>query len=79
MTSTTETVQQRGCEAPGVVALWRQEGDGEEEVAGWAMVLADRVVAYVPDRVGVGAMLSTFSSMNSAERVLAYADIYVGD
>ncbi|MGH3883850.1 MAG: hypothetical protein ACRDSG_04525 [Pseudonocardiaceae bacterium] len=61
---------------PELVALCREDQDGEERVAGWVMVLADHVVGYVPDRSGVGAASYTFESLDSAEWILGYSGIY---
>lgn len=61
---------------PELVALCREDEGGEERVAGWAMVLADQVVGYVPDRSGVGAAAYTFESLDSAEWILGYSGIY---
>ncbi|MGH3835050.1 MAG: hypothetical protein ACRDSF_05025 [Pseudonocardiaceae bacterium] len=61
---------------PELVALCREDEDGEEQVAGWAMVLTDHVVGYVPDRSGVGAATYTFESLDSAEWILGYSGIY---
>lgn len=61
---------------PELVALCRQSEDGLEEVAGWAMVLADHVVGYVPDRSGAGSAAYTFESLDSAEWILGYSGIY---
>jgi len=61
---------------PELVALCREDEDGEEQVAGWAMVLADQVVGYVPDRTGAGAAVYTFESLDSAEWILGYSGIY---
>ena len=40
------------------------------------MVLADRVMGYVPDRAGVGAGTYDFESLDSAGRMLSYAGLY---
>lgn len=61
---------------PELVALCRENEDGEEQVAGWAMVLPDRVVGYVPDRNGLGVVAYTFESLDSAEWILGYSGIY---
>lgn len=61
---------------PEVVALCRDD-DGSEQLAGWVMVLADGAVAYVPDRNGLGPLLSEFSSLASAERLLGYGGLYL--
>jgi len=63
-------------QTPELVALCRDDEDGEQQVAGWAMVLADRVMCFVPDRVGVGAATYDFESLESADRMLSYAGIY---
>jgi hypothetical protein len=63
---------------PEVIALRRISDDDEDPVAGWAMVIGGRVVAYVPARpeiVGSG-LLSTYSSLDAADRVLGYAGLY---
>jgi hypothetical protein len=64
------------CDPPELVALCRENEDGGEQVAGWAMVLADRVVGYVPDRKGLGAGAYTFESLDSAEWILGYSGIF---
>ncbi len=61
---------------PELVALCREGEDGEEQVAGWAMVLADQVVGYVPGRAGIGAATYRFESLDSAEWLLGYSGIY---
>lgn len=64
---------------PEVIALCRLGEDGEDQLAGWAMVLpeTEKVVAYVQSRTGVGtAMLTTFASLDSAALILSYADLY---
>ncbi|MGH3972650.1 MAG: hypothetical protein ACRDS9_04925 [Pseudonocardiaceae bacterium] len=61
---------------PELVALCREGEDGEEQVAGWAMVLADQVVGYIPDSTGFGAATYAFESLDCAELILGYADIY---
>lgn len=61
---------------PELVALCREDEDGAEQVAGWAMVLADHVVGYVPDRSGAGAAAYDFESLEAAEWLLGYAGIY---
>lgn len=60
---------------PELVALCRENEDGEEQVAGWAMVLADQVVGYVPDPTGAGVAY-TFESLDSAEWILGYSGLY---
>lgn len=67
---------QKLSDPPELVALCRENEDGEEQVAGWAMVLPDRVVGYVPDRTGAGAAAYTFESLDSAEWLLGYSGIY---
>jgi hypothetical protein len=63
---------------PAVTALCREDDDGGgEQLAGWVMVLPDAAVAYVPDRNGYGALLSTFSSLGAAERLLSYGGLYL--
>lgn len=65
-------------QTPELIALCRLDEDGEEQLAGWAMVLpeTERVVAYVPG-TGVGTgMLNAFSSLHSAALVLSFADLY---
>ncbi|MPZ64277.1 MAG: hypothetical protein GEU83_01685 [Pseudonocardiaceae bacterium] len=64
---------------PELVAVCREDEDGEEQLAGWVMVLSDAAVAYVPDRNGHGAMLSTLSSLAAAERVLRYGELYLAE
>ncbi len=61
---------------PELVALCREGEDGQEEVAGWAMVLADQVVGYIPDRSGVGGAVYDFESVDSVACLLGHADIY---
>ncbi len=61
---------------PELVALCWEDEDGEEQVAGWAMVLDDHVVGYVPDRSGGGAAAYTFESLDSAEWILGYSGLY---
>jgi hypothetical protein len=66
-------------QTPDLVALCRQDEDGEDQLAGWAMVLpeTEKVVAYVPGRTGVGTgLLNAFSSWDSADRILSYAGLY---
>ncbi|MGH4016777.1 MAG: hypothetical protein ACRDSL_23160 [Pseudonocardiaceae bacterium] len=50
----------------------------QHRVVGWAMVVAERVVAYVPEepRIPGGALLNTYSSLDSADQLLAYAGIH---
>lgn len=61
---------------PELVALCRLSEDGQQEVAGWAMVLPGRVVGYIPDSTQVGVPAYTFRSLESAEWILGYSDIY---
>ena len=64
-------------EAPELIALCRVDDAGIEQVVGWAMMVAERVVAYVPERrgaIGTG-LLNTYSSLDAADRMLAYAGI----
>jgi hypothetical protein len=62
---------------PEFVALCREVGDGEQELAGWAMVIPEtgQVVVYIQDRNGVDTGLaSMYSSLDSAERLLSYTE-----
>lgn len=68
--------EQKLSDPPQLVALCREGEDGQEEIAGWAMVLADHVVGYVPDRSGTGSAYYTFESLDSAAWILGYSDIY---
>lgn len=75
----SETTDQEQCDPPDrpeVVELRRYDGD---EPAGWAMVMPEgNVVAHIPDRTGADTGLaSMYSSLDSAERLLAYADVYL--
>ena len=70
------TGQESCCEAPEVVALCREDEAGKKQVVGWAMVLGERMVAYVPGTGADTPLLNAFSSPDSAERILGYADIY---
>jgi hypothetical protein len=63
-------------QVPELVALCQEDEDGEEQIAGWAMVFADRVVGYVPDPTGVWDSSYTFPSLDSAKCILGYARIY---
>jgi hypothetical protein len=67
---------QKLSDPPELVPLCQEDEDGEEQVAGWAMVLADHVVAYVPDESGFGAASYTFDSLDNAEWLLGYSGIY---
>ena len=60
---------------PHLVALCREDEHGEEEIAGWAMVFPDKVVSYVPDPTS-SATACTFQSLDSAEWILGYTDVY---
>lgn len=73
----SEIDQEPCCDPPGVVALCQEDDDGEEQLAGWMMVLPDGAVVYVPDRNGYGYQLSAFSSLASAELLLSFGGIYV--
>lgn len=68
--------EQKLSDPPELVALCRQDEDGREEIAGWAMVFADQVVGYVPSRSGTGGASYSFASLESAEWLLGYSDIY---
>ncbi|MGH3906750.1 MAG: hypothetical protein ACRDTE_21605 [Pseudonocardiaceae bacterium] len=70
--------QQLGGKAPELVALCRSDQARKHRVVGWAMVVAERVVAYVPEhpRIPGGSLLNTYSSLDSADRLLAYAGIH---
>ena len=72
------TGQRLSRQAPELVALCRVDGAGSDRVIGWAMVVAERVVAYVPEhpRIPGGTLLNTYSSLDSADRRLAYAGIH---
>ncbi len=76
MTATIETDELPRYDPPRLVALCREEEDGGEELAGWVMVLPEAAVAYLPDHNRRGALLSKFSSMTSALRVLRFAGVY---
>jgi hypothetical protein len=69
---------QVGCKPPELVALCRLNGAEKDQIVGWAMVLTERVVAYVPDRNGVigSGLCNTYSSLDNADRLLAFAGIY---
>jgi hypothetical protein len=68
--------QRKAADPPELVPLCRASADGQEEVAGWAMVLADQVVGYVPDRSGAGGASYTFESLDSAAWLLGHSGIY---
>ncbi len=72
------TRQQLGRQAPELVALCGLDKARNHRVVGWAMVVAERVVAYVPEhpRIAGGALLNTYSSLDAADRLLAYAGIH---
>jgi hypothetical protein len=76
MTSPIETHELPRYDPPELVALCREDEDGGDELAGWVMVLPEAAVAYLPDPNGRGALLSEFSSMTSASRVLDYTGVY---
>ncbi|MGH3912771.1 MAG: hypothetical protein ACRDTC_05085 [Pseudonocardiaceae bacterium] len=63
--------------APEVVALCQRDNAGNDHVVGWAMLIAERVVAYVPDhpRIGGYMLLNTYLSLDTADRRLAYLGI----
>ncbi|MGH3770256.1 MAG: hypothetical protein ACRDRW_02465 [Pseudonocardiaceae bacterium] len=64
---------------PEVIALYREDEDGNDELAGWAMVLpeTEKVVAYIPPSTGVGiGLVNAFTSLRSADRILSYMGIY---
>ncbi|MGH3871717.1 MAG: hypothetical protein ACRDSR_09415 [Pseudonocardiaceae bacterium] len=65
-----------GHKLPELVALCREDEDGEEQVAGWAMVLTDRVVGCIPDRAGDAAYTFQFQSLDSTAQILGYSGIY---
>jgi hypothetical protein len=62
---------------PEVMVLCREDDGGEEQLAGWVMVLPVAAVAYVSDSNGRGALLSSFSSLAAAERLLGYGGLYL--
>ncbi|HEU0086801.1 MAG TPA: hypothetical protein VFQ77_04000 [Pseudonocardiaceae bacterium] len=72
------TTQQVGHTAPEVVALCGLDTAQQERVVGWAMLVANRVVTYIPDhpRLPGGMLLTTFSSLDAVDRELGHADIY---
>jgi hypothetical protein len=63
---------------PEIVALCREDEDGEEQLAGWAMVFpeTEKVVAYLPGTGVDTRLLNTFSSIDSAALTLSYLDVY---
>lgn len=68
---------QKLSDPPELVALCEEDEDGEERVAGWAMVLPGQVVGYIlPEHTGDLACTYTFSSLDSAEVILGYSGIY---
>lgn len=63
---------------PRVIALYREDEDGgEDQPAGWAMVLpeTEKVVVYVSGSTGSG-LVNAFASPCLAARVLSYMDVY---
>lgn len=85
--------QQLGRQAPELVALCqvnecrlnesrlnegRLDRARQRRVVGWAMLVAERVVAFVPEhpRIPGGLLLNTYSSLDSTDRLLAYAGIH---
>lgn len=70
--------RQVGRTAPELVALCRWDEARDRQVVGWAMVVAERVVAYVPHhpRLPGGGLLNTYSSLDCADRRLAHAGIH---
>ncbi|MGH4016763.1 MAG: hypothetical protein ACRDSL_23085 [Pseudonocardiaceae bacterium] len=70
--------QQLGRQAPELVALCQLDETRHRQVVGWAMVVAERVVAYVPEhpRLAGRTLLNTYLSLDSADRQLAYAGIH---
>ncbi len=65
-------------QTPELIALCRLDEAGQDQLAGWAMVLpeTEKVVVYVPG-TGVGTgLLNTFSSLDFAALMLSYADLY---
>lgn len=67
-----------GAQAPELIALCRWDETTEHRLVGWAMLVAERVIAYVPEhpRIAGGSLLNTYSSLDSADRLLAYAGIH---
>jgi hypothetical protein len=65
------------CTAPELAALCALDRARRRRVVGWAMLVGERVVAYVPDhpRIAGGTLLNTYSSLDATDRLLAYADI----
>jgi hypothetical protein len=64
---------------PEVIALYREDEDGSDQLAGWAMVIpgTEKVVAYVPPSTGVGTgLVNAFASLLSAGRILSHMGIY---
>ena len=72
------TRQQSGGTAPELVALRRFDEARNRRIVGWAMLVAERVVVYVPEhpRVAGGTLLNSYSSLDSADRLLAHAGIH---
>ena len=71
------TRQKLGDTAPELVALCRFDETRNRRIVGWAMLVAERVVAYVPEHplIAGGGLLNTYSSLDNADRLLAYAGI----
>lgn len=72
------TRQKLGSTAPELVALCRFDEARSRPIVGWAMLVAERVVVYIPEhsRIAGGALLNTYSSLDSADRLLAHAGIH---
>ncbi|HEX2297927.1 MAG TPA: hypothetical protein VHH34_05320 [Pseudonocardiaceae bacterium] len=72
------TRQQLGGAPPELVALCRLDETRNRRIVGWAMLVAERVVAYVPEhpRIAGGGLLNTYSSLDSVDRLLAHAGIH---
>lgn len=69
--------EQKLSDPPQLVALCEWDDDDEEQVVGWAMVLPDQVVGYIPGpEGGGGASTYTFASLDSAELILSYSGTY---
>lgn len=65
-------------QAPELITLCRWAETTEDQLVGWAMLVGERVVAYVPEhpRIAGGSLLNTYMSLDNAERLLAYAGIH---
>ncbi|MGH3869393.1 MAG: hypothetical protein ACRDQ4_25465 [Pseudonocardiaceae bacterium] len=63
---------------PEIVTLCRENEDGEDQFAGWAMVFptTEKVVAYLPGTGVDTGLLNAFSSIDSAALTLSYLDVY---